>query len=496
MAELSQWGILPPVSVFARSAKATTLGYHPDRSDALVSLQRHRCGTRADGSTRLSSRLSAAGAVMTAGAAYGSLSQGAFYDDQFVVLLALSLAALLLELGRRIRAHPQTLIVPFAFGLVALIGIGFPSVLTGSLHAAMPTFGVIIVVVVGLTLGSGDRAVSEQVLNGLTGCALLSAATAWVGVALHHGPWGLEIEGLWRGASAITYTNAAAALIAMVLVLAVARLCATPGRAMRLLCYCLAVGLLVTMSRAGIAAVGIGLLVVGFCAGWGRLGSALLSIAPSIVIAVAGLVPGLLAGSNPRPAFAFVALAGGAGLAVQNRSGRASISLLMVLAIVGGTMSTFGIFGSAMDQLRETRLVVSSPDRQNEWEAALGQFLESPVTGRGPDQVEFIWHASDDRWLFSEYAHNEYLEMLATHGLVGFVGMGLACLIVLLGIRYRGTYPMNAMTSDGHRIGAWGALAAFTAHSAFDFLWHIPVLPLAAALLAGFLLTPDLTTTS
>ena len=200
--------------------------------------------------------------------------------------------------------------------------------------------------------------------------------------------------------------------------------------------------------------------------------------------------------SDPRAVIAFIALAVGAGLAVQDRSARASVTLLVMWVVVGGAASTFGVLGDVTEQLTETRLVVSSSDRQHEWDAALGQFLERPVTGQGPSRVEFTWQASDGRWLFAEYAHNEYLEVLATHGFTGFVALGLGCLVVLLGIRHRTRSPCDGMRSDGYRIGALGALAVFAAHSAFDFLWHIPVLPLVAALLAGFLLTAEHTNVS
>lgn len=253
MEELSQESIQPLPGI-ARLAEVMMPRRGPTLSGSACSFRRDRGRTQIEVSARpLAQPLSAAGAVITAGVAYSSLSQGAFYSDQFVVLIAVSLAALGLELIRQLRVQQPGRAVPLTFGLIALSGIGFSSAIAGSLHAAMPTFGVILVVVVGLTVGSADRGVSEQVLNGLAGCALLVAATAWGGVAFHHGPWGLEIQGMWRGASAITYTNAAAALIAMMMVVFVARLCVAPSRAMRLVCYGLAVGLLVTMSRAGIA---------------------------------------------------------------------------------------------------------------------------------------------------------------------------------------------------------------------------------------------------
>ena len=41
------------------------------------------------------------------------------------------------------------------------------------------------------------------------------------------------------------------------------------------------------------------------------------------------------------------------------------------------------------------------------------------------------------------------------------------------------------------RVGATAGLAVFVIHSAFDFLWHIPVLPVMAAVLIGLLIADD-----
>jgi hypothetical protein len=70
---------------------------------------------------------------------------------------------------------------------------------------------------------------------------------------------------------------------------------------------------------------------------------------------------------------------------------------------------------------------------------------------------------------------------------LGFVG--LALLVVLLASvawtvwRGRPEAPSTAIWA-----GAAAGLAALAVHSALDFLWHLPAIPLAGAVLAGLVL--------
>jgi len=64
--------------------------------------------------------------------------------------------------------------------------------------------------------------------------------------------------------------------------------------------------------------------------------------------------------------------------------------------------------------------------------------------------------------------------------------VGLALTVFLLGALARsvGAGRANAPSQE-HWVGAAAGLGALGVHSAFDFLWHVPALPLAAALLIG-----------
>lgn len=82
------------------------------------------------------------------------------------------------------------------------------------------------------------------------------------------------------------------------------------------------------------------------------------------------------------------------------------------------------------------------------------------------------------------HAHNDYLEVLATTGIVGFALVGLAVFWVVKGL-------LRAMR-DGHRtedrcaaVAALGALAAVAIHSCFDFGLTMPANAATLAILCG-----------
>ena len=287
--------------------------------------------------------------------------------------------------------------MPVAVGMVLLVGVVVSALAVGALHEALPVLGLVVVVVAGLVVGSAGRGPGEGVLAGLVGCSVLVAVTAWVGVGFHHVPWGMVVEGLWRGASAITYANAAAGFLAMMAVVSFGRLACSPSRSMRLVCWGLTVGLLVTMSRAGIGAALVGLVVVGAGVGWGRLGRALLSVLPGTLLAVAGVLPGLLGDSPARPLEAIAALTVGLGVVLWCRSTATALALTVVCVLAVGAVGALGGLGGASDQLARTRLVPESADRGDEWHAALDQFAARPVTGQGPGRATFTWRADDGR---------------------------------------------------------------------------------------------------
>ena len=71
-----------------------------------------------------------------------------------------------------------------------------------------------------------DRDARQLTLGGLLTLGVLLAITSWVGVAWHLTPLALTSEGLWRGASTITYANAFAGVLVPLALTALALLSA------------------------------------------------------------------------------------------------------------------------------------------------------------------------------------------------------------------------------------------------------------------------------
>ena len=87
-----------------------------------------------------------------------------------------------------------------------------------------------------------------------------------------------------------------------------------------------------------------------------------------------------------------------------------------------------------------------------------------------------------------QYVHDEYLQVLVE---LGFVGLTLL-LSVLVG---SGLLVRRAMRRDRrHALPAAvaAATAAVAVHGGFDFVWHVPVVPLVFAALLGLLTEPAL----
>jgi O-antigen ligase len=203
------------------------------------------------------------------------------------------------------------------------------------------------------------------------------------------------------------------------------------------------------------------------------------------VVALAGLAPSMAASSPPRPALAAVGLVIGLAVAVGAShlpSRLLAIGLAAVVLAASAVLVTGGR-GSNASAVAGTRLTIASPDRAAAARAALQLAAERPLTGAGPNRAVLTW-VQDSRRMTSRYVHNEYLQVLAE---LGFVG--LALLIVLLASlawavwRGRPHAPLTAVWA-----GAAAGLAALAVHSALDFLWHLPAIPLAGAVLAGLIL--------
>jgi O-antigen ligase len=413
-------------------------------------------------------------------------AQGAYYSaGQRTVAIVLVLA-----LFAALRARPwarDDALPPVWAGAALATWAAVSATAAGDISAALPVISLLAGVVVALVavrrLTGGQRDALAAAVVAVGG---LVAATGWIGVAWRVTPWALEDQGLWRAATTLTYANAAAGLLVPLALLAVARLIVRPGVPATVAACLLLIGAGATLSRGGALALAVGAAVLATLLGPGRTLRAAGPPTLGAVVALVGLAPSMLASSPPRPALAAAALAVGLGAAVgASRLRSRQLALALAAVVLAGcvVLVVGGRGGDAAGTGANTRLTIASPDRAAEVRAAVQLAAERPLTGTGPDRAVLTW-TQDNRRVTSRYVHNEYLQVLAE---LGFVGLALLVVLVasLAWTVWRGRphAPSTAIWA-----GAAAGLAALAVHSALDFLWHLPAIPLAGAVLAGLIL--------
>lgn len=296
----------------------------------------------------------------------------------------------------------------------------------------------------------------------LPAVAAVVAISCWVGVAFHLDPLALPSSGLWRASSTITYANATTAFLVTALVLAVA-----VGPRNPLLVAVLLLGITVTMSRAGLLGLGVAMVVLLVTARRRVLPFA--RVLPAVAVAFVGLLPSFPVGGTPQPLLALAGVVGGAVvLVVRGRyiALAAVVAAGFLLVLPAGR----GLVGHAADGIASTRLTATSDERADLRRVTAAQFRSAPVTGIGPGQLNLHYIDHTGAPVHDEYTHDEYLQIATESGVVG-LAMALAGAAALVAgtVRRRPTAEATA---------ALAIVAAFAVHSAFDFLWHVPVLPL------------------
>jgi hypothetical protein len=418
-----------------------------------------------------------------AAAAFG---QGAYFSGVRLFIVALLAVAVLLALV----ARPLQLadlrdglvlagVVLAGWALVRAWAAGTPgSGITWVLFGA----GTVAVVMIVRRLTTEARG---MLLGGMLAVGVAVAMTGWLGVALHRGPWGLPSQGLWRAASTLTYTNATAGLLVPLALVVLARLTATPRSiSLSLAAMCLLTTTALTLSRAGAAALGTGLVVLCLLLGPRRTVRAVAAPAIGACVALLGLLPSLRAAAPARPLYAAVAMAAGLGLVILvQRSAGWKLMLPLAGAVLAAGLFVIFLAPQVHDvvhTLTRARLTLASPARSGEAAAALRVIASHPLAGVGPGQL-LKWTSPGGTINVDQYVHDEYLQVLTDLGIVG--GVLAAGLLVAAGRllwRARASSPDRALWA-----GAVAAAAAFLLHSGFDFIWQLPAIPLAVAAIVG-----------
>lgn len=349
--------------------------------------------------------------------------------------------------------------------------------------------GVVAVLLVCRRTSARDR---DGLATVLLGVGVLVALSGWVGVAWRLETLALEDQELWRAATTLTYANAAAGLLVPLVLLALGRqVTRRPSPLAATVTCVLLVGAGATLSRGGGVALVAGLVCLAALVGPHAAIRGLLPPALGALVALAGLAPSMPAGSAPRPVLAVLGLAAGvltaAGL--ERAAARVLAATVVGVLLTAAALVSFGPLEGAGRSVSGARFSLASADREAQTSAALRLVAERPLTGTGPGRATLFFTGSDGEALAARYVHNEYLQVLAELGAVG-----LALVVVLLGALARSVRAGRA-TAPSPQLWAGGAagLVALLVHSGFDFLWHVPALPLAGALLVG--LTFSATTT-
>jgi O-antigen ligase/Flp pilus assembly protein TadD len=152
-------------------------------------------------------------------------------------------------------------------------------------------------------------------------------------------------------------------------------------------------------------------------------------------------------------------------------------------------------------QARTAKIVDQTNVRPHLWRAAWEQFKTKPVAGTGSGTYLIYARQLRPPTVLGdpEYAHNDYLQLLAEFGLIG-AGLFLVFLASHLWsgwkflrwfIAGRGA-ALGALQSDALalNLGALSVVAAYAVHSVFDFNLHIPANTLLLAFVFGVLANP------
>ena len=441
-------------------------------------------------------RPSPAAALLVVAFAVGYVGQGGYYPAVQRMLVVLLTGAAMAAWGRH-RSSRSCLPVRRMWWAAAAVAVwavvsasvnGVPASAIGTVGLVA---GLIVVCSVVRSLTVDERELFVVALLSL-GCVV--ALTGWFGVLSHINLelWVADI-GVRRASTSITYPSAAAGLLGMLALIAIARAAhRTTVGAHAAVCVLL-VGLTATCSRVGMLAFAIGIVVLLALLGPRDLLLAAMPGALGAGVALAGAAPSFVFAAPTSVTHAVLVL--GAGLGLTAVLCRRSPTFISFASAVGLGLAAWAVWRGALGVLVDTeRWSVVSPLRGSAQPAAIDVGLHHPLFGAGPGHAILRWRDPGGAMDGTRYAHNEYAQAFAETGAVG-----LALIVGLIAVAFlalrdtRSASPLGPHASL--RAGAMAALVAFGVHSAGDFPWRIPVLPLTLAALVGLAL-PTISNTS
>ncbi len=332
-------------------------------------------------------------AVLIAMFAAGTVAQGGYYLAGRVLVTALVAVALVLALRTAGWSRADTFPVAVtcaALELWALFRGGLGGRVPDATGAAATLGGLVAVLAVLRRTGPAER---ERCAEAVLGVGVLVAVTAWAGVAWRIPRLAVLVDDtLWRGASTLTYPNAAAALLVPLSLLALARWVARDRSVLRAgLAYLLLVGVGAALSRGGLIGLAVGFAVLAVCAGVLRTLWRAAAVLLGAAVAVGALVPSFPATATPRPLLALLGLAAGAVVALGpvRLSARWRAAALLVVGALSATAAVTRLGGTDLGTVLGSRGNLDSAGRTGALRASLHLFRAHPGHryGRRPGPV-------------------------------------------------------------------------------------------------------------
>lgn len=408
-------------------------------------------------------------------------AQGAFYpSNQRLIALPLAIALL----GAVLRFH--SLVIPWSLLVTGGSLVAWALLLGDKLgDGAGIAYLVVAVVSVVMVVASMDHDERASLVGAVVVLGVIVALSGWWGVVFHITELALPGQGLWRASTTLTYSNAAAGLVGPIALITLSQTAAKIGRARMvsiLGLVVLLVGLGATMSRAGIMAFSCGALFVLWRCGWRSVFSVMVPASIGAALALASLVPSFPETSPTRPMLPIAGLL--LGIASTLFVAKWPISRLVAVVVAGMLLVAValvgGLGGETPRQLIDSRLSLVSVDRGEMLSAAIKSIRENFWTGAGPSHGRLQYYQGNGKFVEARFVHNEYLQAGVELGLVGLLLLLSLLAAIFWGVRKEfGLLPLNLGTGVG------AALIALGIQSGFDFLWHIPAIPLVAAVLIG-----------
>ncbi len=132
--------------------------------------------------------------------------------------------------------------------------------------------------------------------------------------------------------------------------------------------------------------------------------------------------------------------------------------------------------------------VLSGNDRYLYWKTAIDALPGHLLRGWGPGTFQLIWLPRAPISNYVRNAHSLYIETLVEVGLIGLLLLA-GFLLLVFGTAIR-RVAKSTLAVRAQAAGVAAACMAFLVSAASDWIWQVPVLPVALLLLAAAVLAP------